>query len=338
MQKKPTTRTPRITIREVAADAGVSVAAVSKVLRGAYGVSETLRAKVQASIDKLNYRPLASARGLRGRTYTLGLVFPDLRNPFFADIFAGVNSALERTQYQAMQGISTSASALVEAMIDRQMDGLILIGPNETNRRINEIADRTPVAVIGHHDLDDIRFDTINNDDQLGARLAVRHLQQNGYRRIAMLSLSAPVSTVINQRELGYRLEMTEQGLGASINIVRAPQVLRDVQIAVRRLLESKDKPDAIFCWTDLMAFEAISVATEFGLSIPDDLAVVGYDNTMYCDFAQHRLTSVDQSGETLGLQAARFLIERIEGREAPEHFVVTPRIVARASSRRREA
>lgn len=338
MQKKPTTRTPRITIREVAADAGVSVAAVSKVLRGAYGVSEALRTKVQASMEKLNYRPLASARGLRGRTYTLGLVFPDLRNPFFADVFAGVNSALERTQYQAMQGISTSASALVEAMIDRQMDGLILIGPNETNQRLNEIAERTPVAVIGHHDLENVRFDTINNDDQLGARLAVRHLAQNGYRRIAMLSLSAPVSTVINQRELGYRLEMTEQGLGGVINIIRAPQVLRDVQIAVRRLLESKEKPDAIFCWTDLMAFEAISVATEFGLSIPEDIAIVGYDNTMYCDFAQHRLTSVDQSGETLGLQAARFLIERIEGREAPEHFVVTPRIVARASSRRRDA
>lgn len=337
MQKKPTTRTPRITIREVAADSGVSVAAVSKVLRGAYGVSEALRTKVQASMEKLNYRPLASARGLRGRTYTLGLVFPDLRNPFFADVFAGVNSALERTQYQAMQGISTSASALVEAMIDRQMDGLVLIGPNETNQRLNEIAERTPLAVIGHHDLDDVRFDTINNDDQLGARLAVRHLVQNGYKRIAMLSLSAPVSTVINQRELGYRLEMTEQGLGGVINIVRAPQVLRDVQIAVRRLLESKEKPDAIFCWTDLMAFEAISVATEIGLSIPEDIAILGYDNTMYCDFAQHRLTSVDQSGETLGLQAARLLIERIEGRDGPEHFVVTPRIVARASSRRRD-
>ncbi|WP_449395707.1 LacI family DNA-binding transcriptional regulator [Devosia riboflavina] len=94
MTKKAPVRTPRITIREVASDAGVSVAAVSKVLRDAYGVSDALRAKVQASMDKLNYRPLASARGLRGRTYTLGLVFPDLRNPFFADIFAGVNSAL----------------------------------------------------------------------------------------------------------------------------------------------------------------------------------------------------------------------------------------------------
>jgi len=335
MQKKPTARSPRVTIRDVASDAGVSVAAVSKVLRDAYGVSDGLRAKVQASIGKLNYRPLASARGLRGRTYTLGLVFPDLRNPFFADIFAGVNAALERTQYQAMQGVSVSASSLVEAMIDRQMDGLVLIGPNEFNERLNDIADRIPLVCIGHHELEGARFDTVNNDDQLGARLAVRHLCQNGHKRIAMLSLAAPVSTVIGQRELGYRLEMTEQGLGGSINIVRAPQVLRDVQLTLRRLLEAKDRPDAIFCWTDLMAFEAISVATELELSIPQDVAILGYDNTVFCEFSQNRLTSIDQSGEVLGLQATRLLIERIEGRVDPEHFVVMPRVVARASSAR---
>jgi LacI family transcriptional regulator len=232
-----------------------------------------------------------------------------------------------------MQGVSVSASSLVEAMIDRQMDGLVLIGPNETNERLNDIADRIPLVAIGHHDIEAARFDTVNNDDQLGGRLAVRHLCQNGHKKVAMLSLAAPVSTVINQRELGYRLEMTEQGLGSSINIVRAPQVLRDVQLTVRRLLESRDRPDAIFCWTDLMAFEAISVATELGLSIPQDIAIIGYDNTVFCEFAQNRLTSIDQSGEVLGLQATRLLIERIDGRTHSEHFVVTPRVVARASS-----
>src|SRR5690606_22194159 len=117
-------RPARVTIREVAQDAGVSVAAVSKVLRNAYGVSDSLREKVRVSMGKLNYRPLAAARGLRGGSYTLGLLLPDLRNPFFADICDGVNSALARTQYQAMQGISVRAKELVDAMIDRQMDGL----------------------------------------------------------------------------------------------------------------------------------------------------------------------------------------------------------------------
>lgn len=336
-EPKTTKRQGRVTIREVAEDAGVSVAAVSKVLRDAYGVSDTLRAKVRTSMEKLNYRPLASARGLRGRTYTLGLIFPDLRNPFFGDVFAGVNSALERTQYQAMQGIGTTIGALAEAMIDRQMDGIILIGPNELPEYLNELALRTPIVAVGHHDdKSPMPFDTVNNDDVLGSRLVVRHLIGNGYRKIAMLSLLQQPSTVVRQREVGYRMEMMEQGCGVNINVVRASQVTRDVQISVRRMIESEERPEAIFCWTDLMAFEAISVVTEMGLSIPEDIAIVGYDNTMYCDFAQNRLTSVDQSGELLGLQAARLLIERIEGRTEPEHFVVTPRIVARASSRRR--
>ena len=98
-------------------------------------------------------------------------------------------------------------------------------------------------------------------------------------------------------------------------------------------MLQSRNRPEAIFCWTDFIALEVLSVARELGLSVPGDLAVVGYDNTSYCDLEQNSLTSVDQSGQVLGLQAARLLIERIEGRTTAEQFVVTPRLVARGSS-----
>ena len=100
-----------------------------------------------------------------------------------------------------------------------------------------------------------------------------------------------------------------------------------------RHLLEQRNRPDAIFCWTDFIALEVLSVARDLGLAVPGDLAVVGYDNTSYCDLAQNALSSIDQSGQVLGLQAARLLIERIGGRQKAEHFVVTPRLVARASS-----
>lgn len=332
----PSRKSSRVTIREVAEDAGVSVAAVSKVLRDAYGVSDNLRAKVRASMLRLEYRPHAAARGMRGQTYTLGVVLPDFRNPFFADILNGVNSALERTQYQAMLGISQAAAlaedALVEAMIDRQMDGLILIGTTEATGRLESIASQKPVVVVGHHAADAKTFDTVNNNDQLGAELAVRHLAANGYSRIAMLSLTSNSSIVV-EREVGYRRAMIELGHGKHTQVVRAGQTMREVQVAVRKMLEGPEKPEALFCWTDFVALEVISVATELGLRIPEDLAIVGYDNTMFCDFAQNGLTSVDQSGELLGLQAARLLIERIRGRAEVEHFIVTPRIVARSSS-----
>lgn len=330
-------RRARVTIRDVAEDAGVSTSAVSKVLRDAYGVSDALRVKVESSMRRLGYRPLAAARGMRGQTYTLGLVLPDLRNPFFADLMTGVNNALERTQYRTLIGIGHSTgvvdTGVVDAMMDRQMDGLILVGPTESRQTLDKMADARPLVLIGQHDLGARTFDTVNNNDRLGGLLATRHLLAQGFADVAMISLSSPSSSIIGERELGYRQAMLEADMEHHIRVVHAPQVLREVQIVARRLLSGPNRPDAVFCWTDFIALEVISLATEMGLRIPEDLAIVGYDNTMYCDFAQNSLSSIDQSGELLGLQAARLLVERIKGRSEPEHFVVTPRLVARRSS-----
>ncbi|HEY9011905.1 MAG TPA: LacI family DNA-binding transcriptional regulator [Devosia sp.] len=335
-------RPGRVTIKDVAADAGVSVAAVSKVLRDAYGVSDALRAKVRASMQKLNYRPLAAARGMRGQTFTLGFLIPDLHNPFFSDIFAGMTAALERTQYQMLLGVSDSAEphekALMESMIDRQMDGVMVIGPRMPIDEIRDFAARIPTVLIAHHPREDENFDTVNNNDRHGAELVVQHLVAGGYRNIAYLSQDihgANLETMVTtEREIGYRAAMRDAGLGKYIRVVKAMQTSRETQAEARQLLQARTPPEAIFCWTDFIALEVLSVARELGLSVPGDLAVVGYDNTSYCDLAQNSLTSIDQSGQVLGLQAARLLIERIRGRTEPENFVMTPRVVARNSSR----
>lgn len=339
----PRQKTERVTIKTVAADAGVSVAAVSKVLRDAYGVSATLRSKVQASIEKLGYRPHAAARGMRGQTYTLGFILPDIHNPFFTDIVAGVNTALERTQYQVLYGIGLSNPAaeqsLIDSMMDRQMDGIIAIGPRLPLLAIEAVAHRIPLTLIAHHRPNAQTYDTVNDDDVHGAELAVLHLVAGGYRNIAMLSLDPmtdDASQVTEQREIGYRRAMEKAGLKRFIKVVWAAQRPRDILPVVKQLLQSRGRPEAIFCWTDFIALEVLSAAHELGLSVPGDLAVVGYDNTSWCDLAQNALTSIDQSGQVIGLQAARLLTERIKGRTTPEHFVIAPRLVARNSTARR--
>lgn len=321
------------------------MAAVSKVLRDAYGVSDALRTKVQASMERLGYRPHAAARGMRGQTYTLGVLLPDLRNPFFADIMAGINEALVRTQYQPLLGVGQSAPttehALVDAMIDRQMDGLILIAPRISTAGLERIADHIPMVTVGLHLPGEKGFDTVNNDDELGGRLVVRHLHDAGYRDIACLSLDFPSpydGVTFALRERGYRAAMKEVGLSRHIRVVVAPDTARDIQVAAHHLLQSRQRPEALFCWTDFVALEVLSVACELGLAVPGEIAIVGYDNTSYCDLAQNALTSIDQSGQVLGLQSARLLIERIKGRTAAEHFVVTPRLVARSSSRAKDS
>jgi LacI family transcriptional regulator len=335
--KKPEGATAgRVTIRHVAADAEVSVAAVSKVLREAYGVSDTMRTKVRLSMAKLGYRPHTAARGMRGQTFTFGLIFPDIRNPFFADLLHGIHSELEPTQYQALLGTSQSAEtiepALVDSMIDRQMDGLIIVGAID-QEQLSQISRRKPLVTIGNHDPKTREYDTVNNDDRAAGSLAVRHLIENGYRKITMLSLLAG-STIIWERESGYRDEMIRHGLGSFVNVVAGSQARPDVQTTARRLLEGPDRPDAIFCWTDFIAMQVIGAATELGLRVPEDVAIVGHDNIQDCDFGQNSLTSIDQSGELLGREAARLLISRIRGRVDAKHFVVTPRIVLRGSSR----
>jgi LacI family transcriptional regulator len=253
-----------------------------------------------------------------------------------------VNQALERTQYQPLLGVSQSdepmEQALIDAMMDRQMDGLLMIGPRMQREAVEAVARRIPTAVVGLHQPGADYLDTANNDDVAGAELVVRHLVEAGYRRIAMVSLMVTMKydVVTFPREQGYRQAMQASGLGQHINIVPAPQTARECQTILRHLLQSRHRPDALFCWTDMVALHALSVARDVGLSVPSDLAVVGYDNTTYCDLAQNSLTSVDQSGQALGLQAARLLVERINGREKGEHFVVTPRLVVRGSSRPR--
>jgi DNA-binding LacI/PurR family transcriptional regulator len=336
----PRQKSERVTIKTVAEDAGVSVSAVSKVLRDAYGVSQPLRERVRASMEKLGYRPHAAARGMRGQTYTLGVMLPDIHNPFFTDIMAGVNAALERTQYQTLLGIGQSSLSaqqeVIDAMIDRQMDGIIFIGPRMPPAELDALAAKVPMTIIANHMPTAQAYDTVNNDDFLGATLVVQHLVHSGYRNIAMLSLDLPPVEqlqVTTQREHGYRQAMEDAGLRQFIKVVMAEQTPRAIQAAARQLLRSRGRPEAIFCWTDFVALEVLSVAHELGMKVPGDLGVVGYDNTSYCDLAQNALTSIDQSGQVLGLQSARLLIERIQGRTTAEHFVVTPRLVARNSS-----
>jgi DNA-binding LacI/PurR family transcriptional regulator len=330
----------RVTIRTVAADAGVSVATASKVLRNAYGVSDAAKERVRASMARLGYRPHAAARGMRGQTYTLGVLLPDLRNPFFAEIMDGVNRYLASTPYQALLGLGQSAVRLehnlVENMLDRQMDGLLLVAPRLPIQEIEDIARRIPTVLIGLHEAGATAYDTVNNDDFESGRLAVRHFAAAGRRRIAYFSLAvagSPEDTTVIHRENGYRAAMKELGLTRSIRIVHADQTREAIRAAAMHLLRPATRPEAIFCWTDFVAFEVISVARELGLDVPRDVGIIGHDNTAFCDLDIAALTSIDQSGPKLGADAARLLVERIGGRTTSQFITVAPRIVQRGSS-----
>lgn len=331
----------RATIQDVAELAGVSRAAVSKVLRNAYGISDDMRRRVDEAMATLNYRPQLAARALRGSTYTLGVLMPDMRNPFFPDILDGVWSALAQTQYQPLLGVrpsaDTSEQSLIEMMLDHKLDGFIMIAPIVADNYLSRLAAAVPTVIIGRHEAGG-GFDTVNNDDERGAHIAVEHLIAQGHERIAYFGFEPQEDARVNPvlfRLKGYLDAMRENGLARHIQVRdgrKGVDADYDRTLALE-LLRSEDRPSAVFAWSDSVALSVMSAADELGLRVPQDIAVIGYDNSRICEISQISLTSIDQNAHLLGEKAAELLIQRIAGREGEEHFVTPPRLVARRSS-----
>ncbi|WTJ72967.1 LacI family transcriptional regulator [Kitasatospora sp. NBC_01539] len=335
-------RSKRVTITDVAQHAGVSTAAVSKVLRNAYGVSPAMQERVRAAMAELDYRPHAAARGMRGRTYTIGVLLDNMRNTFFADIIDGVQEQLRDSDYTVMIGAAgfgaEGQARTVRAMVDRQMDGLILIAPGSPRSEVLATAATVPTVIIGHHDAADVH-DSVVDADGLGAGLVVDHLVSLGHRRIALLS--AP-GTRASRWKLtpeivltgGYLEAMERHGLRDSAEVVPTDYSDEGGYRAGLRLLGGPNPPTAVMAGADVAALGVYRAADELGLAIPRDVSLVGYNNTAVAALAPVQLTSVDQAGHTMGSTAARMLLERVEGhRTRAMQTSMTPRLVVRRST-----
>ncbi|NUP17608.1 MAG: LacI family DNA-binding transcriptional regulator [Streptomyces sp.] len=332
----------RVTIVDVARHAQVSTTAVSKVLRNAYGASPEMRAKVRRAIEELGYRPLAAARGLRGRTYTIGVMLPDIRNPFFPEILDGITGCLEDTDYQVLMGPGGNGekaeARVTEAMIDRGMDGLILVAPVSPRTHLSHVASAVPTVVVGRHGHSPA-YDTVGDDDVAGAALVVGHLAELGHRRIAHIEHHETDPTRIAempnaQRAGGYRQAMRDLGLDEEIDVISTSYTQQGGYEGAKELLARRRRPTAVFAGADIVAMGVLEAVSEAGLSVPGDLSVAGYDNTTFAALGQISLTSVDQAGGEIGRNAARLLLERIEHRGKPSVQVkLSPTLVVRRTT-----
>lgn len=339
----------RVTIVDVAAHARVSTTAVSKVLRDAYGVSPAMRAKVRAAIDELGYRPQAAARAMRGRSYTVGVVLPDLRNPFFPDIIDGLTAHVAAEGYQVIivgcgadttiraRGATAAESRAIDALVDRQVDGMLLVAPRQSKKQLEAVARLVPTVVLGPHERS-AAYDTVFDEDDLGAELVVEHLIGLGHRRIAHIHHAddggrQSKDMLHHIREATYRRVMGEHGLAGEIMVAATSYTEEGGHEGTRELLSRDRPPTAIFAGADLAAFGALAAIREAGLRVPEDISVAGYDNTHLAALANISLTSVDQDGATMGRAAGRLLLERVGGRTTSVRFAVTPTLHPRGST-----
>jgi LacI family transcriptional regulator len=330
----------RATIQDVARAAGVSVSAVSKVLRDAYGVSPQMRERVGAAIDELGYRPHTGARAMRGRSYTVGVVLSELTSPFQPEVAQGVQTALQDTPYQEIivaAGGTDSArqKRSIEALIDRQVDGLVLVAPWLDTPYLEQLSARIPTVAVALHGAS-TTFDTVVNDDYVGAQLMVDHLVGLGHRRIVHTGMPparyrAPLILSHTARQRGFEQAMTAHGLEPEVVVTSYTE--EGGYRAALAALDGQQPPTAIFAGADIAALGALRAVEERGLRVPQDITVAGYDNIYVSTINRISLTTVDESGQMTGEVSARLLLERIDGRTQAVHYVVTPRLVARTTS-----
>jgi DNA-binding LacI/PurR family transcriptional regulator len=325
-----------VTMEDVARAAGVSRALVSLVVRGSPKVSEGRRTAVLEAAARLGYRPNLMARGLASkRTRSIGVLLNELHNPFYAEIMDGIDDGAAELDYRPLIGTAgrrpRGEQEALEAFLDMRADGVILVGPRLTTREIIAAAASTPMVVVARG-IRSPNVDSITNDELTGARRVVGHLVELGHRRI--VHVDGGRGSGAAARRSGYRQAMREHGLEREIRLLAGDYTDTAGVRAATRLLESGDLPTAVFAANDLVAAGLIDRLEDAGLRIPQDLSVVGYDNTFLAALHHMSLTTVHQPRPQMGRRALEALVERIEGgRTTPLHVRVEPSLVVRQTT-----
>jgi LacI family transcriptional regulator len=331
-------------IKDVARVAGVSVGTVSNVINRPESVADETRARVLSTIDRLGYVRSESARQLRaGRSRIMALLVLDMGNPFFVDVARGA----ERAAREAGLGVMVCNSAqspseeadYLSLFAEQRVRGVLLTPADATGRNIDAFRRHNIPFVLVDRVAEGTTECSVSVDDVAGGALAMRHLVDAGHRSIAFVSGPPHLKQVRDRRE-GALSALTQAGLPADA-LREIPTERLDVAAgrdAGARLLGLGDRPTAVFCANDLLALGVLQALYAAGVSVPDDLAIVGYDDIEFAAAAAVPLTSVRQPAVTMGALAAEFLLEETESATADTHehrrVVLQPELVVRGSSR----
>ncbi len=330
-----------VRLKDIAKDLGVSTVTVSKVLRGNTDIGERTRQLVLDRMRELNYQPNMMARGLAsGRSYTVGLVVPDLVHPFFGEFAKSLGGALRRSGRALIIASSEEDPEIerqeIRTLLSRGVDVMLIASCQPNPEPVSFSGERVPFVLVDRN-FPTMQANFVGSNDVKVGELATRHLIELGRRRIA--HIGAQEMSPSMDRLTGYRRALAAAGIPASKKLVVTRKRFEETgdsvgYQAMQELLAGKVRPDAVFCYNDLSAIGAMQAALHAGLRIPQDIAFVGCGNLRYAEYLKIPLTSIDHATDKMGELAAKLALElAADSKQAPQTLLLDPKLVVRQSS-----
>lgn len=329
------------TLEAVAAAAGVSRSTVSRVVNGSSQVRPDVVTAVNAAIDQLNYVPNRAARSLaKSQTMAIALVVPEdtsrfFGDPFFAEIVSGITQGLEQSDYVLNLQLASQSSPspkTIRYLLGANVDGAIVVSHHSGDDFFTTLDATMPVVFGGRPYLPELHSNNyVDVDNAAGAAMATAHLIGLGRRRIATIDGPANMQAAVERSE-GWTRAMRAAGLRDDLR-AQGDYTVASGATAMRQLLDAEPHIDAVFAASDLMATGALSVLRERGLSVPGDVAVVGFDDSSAATSGEIGITTVHQPSREMGAEMARMMLALLRGEPTERERVMPTRLVIRDSA-----
>jgi LacI family transcriptional regulator len=325
------------TITQVALASNVSTQTVSRVINNRPDVAPETRERVLATIEKIGYQPSALARRLKyGRTNTIGFILPDISNPFFSNAIKAAYNFIKNSEYShyellfySTDGQPEREKKALDLFVARQMEGIIIASSasDEIIEHIRMILNNKEIVIVAvDNQLGDLNIDLVTSDNFLGAHRLTTHLIELGHRSIAVIT-GPPNESSSKERLEGYKAALKDHEIAFDEKIALVGDWTKDSGItATERMLQLKSKPTAIFGFNNSLSMGALSVLKARGIKVPENVALVSFDDVEYGDLLNPALTTTSTSWYELGRVSASLLLDRIaNGNLKPKQYIKLP-------------
>ncbi len=331
------------TINDVAREAGVSITTVSRVLNNNYPVKDETRIKIERAIEKLNYKPNTMARSLiTKKSSMIGVIVPGITNLFFPTIVEAIEEFMKNKGYSIVlsntEGESQKELRLVEELMGRQVDGIIVIDPSMDNLHkgfYDKLSKSTPMIIVNGSP-EGYKGSFVCYDEEVGTEEAFDYLLELGHKKLAFIRGHKSFSYDIKEKIYKNMLKKQQLDYERVLNVGRgnSMEVVERTQEGILELLQKEERPTAIFACNDLMAVGALNACIKLGIRVPEDVSIIGFDNTILAKITNPKLTSVDLNMKEVGHRAAQELLDIIEaGEKSRKKIILDTRLVVRESA-----